>query len=70
MKKSYLEMSKCFCGYHIRKTDGFRDRYLYVKSIRNGIVKWTRDYTYAQAYSEKTARKHIADISVGKVVSA
>lgn len=39
---------------------------LYVKHIRNGVVTWTTDYTYAGHYSEKTARKHNENIKAGK----
>lgn len=34
----------------------------YLKGVRNGCEKWCCDPLYAQAYSEKTAHRHLRNL--------
>ena len=52
---------KTWQGYEVRHDR----RKWYIKSVRNGIVKWTLDYAHAGHYSEKTARMHDENIRGG-----
>lgn len=51
-----------YCGVVVR-IDRKGQRPLWVKSYRNGKYNFYLDYTFAAAYSEKTAARHAARLA-------
>lgn len=61
----FAEMLHTWQGYEIRWLDAKTGHYLYLKNVRNNVAEGVWDYTHAKHYSEKTARKHVANIRNG-----
>ena len=54
-----IEKYKTAFGYIVRVKPPRKKHWMYVESYRNGLYKFSSDYTYAAGYTMNVAIKHI-----------